>query len=80
MARKSKGRPHHSLLHGGRPKKDASVEDLPERTSNRSWHPGRKGQGGEGFSEGYGGSGGSGTGASGPDLQNDRQNGRRRKR
>jgi hypothetical protein len=80
MARKRKGRPHHSPLHGGRPKKDAPVEDLPPRTSNRSWHPGRQGQGGEGFSEGYGGSGGYGTGASGPDLQNGPRNGRKKKR
>ena len=33
-----------------------------------SWLPGRKGQGGEGFSEGYGGSAGDGTGASGPET------------
>ena len=32
-----------------------------------SWLPGRKGQGGEGLSDGYGGSSGDGTGASGPD-------------
>ena len=34
---------------------------------NKSWVPGRKGQGGEGLSEGYGGSAGDGTGASGPE-------------
>lgn len=34
---------------------------------NRSWQPGRIGQGGEGLSEGYGGSDGPGTGASGPE-------------
>ena len=33
----------------------------------KSWLPGRKGQGGEGLSEGYGGSAGDGTGASGPE-------------
>ena len=54
MARKRKGRLHHSPLHGGRPKKDAPLQDLPDRPRNRSWEPGRKGQGGEGFSEGYG--------------------------
>ena len=34
---------------------------------DKSWVPGQKGQGGEGFSDGYGGSAGAGTGASGPD-------------
>ena len=34
---------------------------------NKSWVPGRKGQGGEGLSKGYGGSAGDGTGASGPE-------------
>ncbi len=34
-----------------------------------SWTRGRKGQGGEGLSTGYGGSGGSGKGASGPEQQ-----------
>ncbi len=33
-----------------------------------SWLPGRKGQGGEGVSHGYGGSAGDGTGASGPET------------
>ena len=33
----------------------------------KSWVPGRKGQGGEGLSKGYGGSVGRGTGASGPE-------------
>lgn len=35
----------------------------------KSWLPGRKGQGGEGLSKGYGGSAGSGTGASGPETK-----------
>jgi hypothetical protein len=34
----------------------------------KSWLPGRKGQGGEGLSKGYGGSTGDGTGASGPEA------------
>jgi hypothetical protein len=34
-----------------------------------SWMPGRKGQGGEGLSEGYGGSDGAGEGASGPEKR-----------
>jgi hypothetical protein len=34
---------------------------------NTSWSPGRKGQGGEGYSKGYGGSAGPGTGPSGPE-------------
>jgi hypothetical protein len=37
-----------------------------EPTPDKSWLPGRKGQGGEGFSDGYGGSAGSGLGPSGP--------------
>jgi hypothetical protein len=72
-ARNVKGRPHRTLLQGGRPKKDAPLERLPEPAPNRSWEPGRKGQGGEGFSEGYGGSGGSGTGPSGPDQSTRRR-------
>jgi hypothetical protein len=36
-----------------------------------SWLAGRKGQGGEGFSDGYGGSAGDGTGASGPESGKD---------
>jgi hypothetical protein len=80
IARKRKGRPHHSPIQGGRPKTDAPLQDLPERARNRSWQPGRKGQGGEGFSQGYGGSEGSGTGASGPDRQNSRQNSRENRR
>jgi hypothetical protein len=43
----------------------SSFEVAPAR--NVSWLPGRKGQGGEGLSEGYGGSGGRGTGAAGPE-------------
>jgi hypothetical protein len=38
-----------------------------------SWLPGRKGQGGEGLSDGYGGSAGDGTGASGPEDDADLQ-------
>jgi hypothetical protein len=72
MARKVKGRPHRPPIQGGRPRKDAPPEDLPEIPRNRSWHPSRKGQGGEGFSEGYGGSGGAGTGPSGPDSSGKR--------
>jgi hypothetical protein len=36
------------------------------KSKNKSWMPGRRGQGGEGLSDGYGGSAGNGTGASGP--------------
>ena len=35
----------------------------------KSWSPGDKGQGREGYSKGYGGSRGKGTGASGPDRK-----------
>ncbi len=41
-------------------------EPMPDTPPDRSWLPGRKGQGGEGLSDGYGGSRGYGTGASGP--------------
>ena len=39
------------------------------KIKNKSWVPGRKGQGGEGLSHGYGGSADDGTGASGPEKQ-----------
>ena len=59
-------------------KKSAAAREAPVRSKpvkskarNRSWLSGRKGQGGEGFSEGYGGSAGDGTGASGPDHADD---------
>jgi hypothetical protein len=68
MKRKQKGQPHHPYPQGGRPKKDAEGEAVSDRTRNdKSWLPGRKGQGGEGLSKGYGGSEGEGTGASGPE-------------
>ena len=46
---------------------NSDVEPKPAR--NRSWLPGHKGQGSEGFSKGYGGSGGDGTGPSGPERE-----------
>ncbi len=66
MPRKS-GKRLHPYPQGGRPDDDAEPEDLPAPAKNRSWEPGRKGQGGEGLSHGYGGSGGDGTGPSGPE-------------
>ena len=39
------------------------------KTKSKGWMPGRKGQGGEGLSHGYGGSAGEGKGASGPEEQ-----------
>lgn len=66
MTRKS-GKPHHTYLQGGKRKSDAETEAMPPPAKNRSWDPGRKGQGGEGLSKGYGGSGGDGTGPSGPE-------------
>ena len=61
-------REHHSYKRGGRPKSDEASIDAPEAPApNKSWEPGRKGQGGEGLSKGYGGSGGKGTGPSGPE-------------
>jgi hypothetical protein len=68
MARGTDAKPHHPYPQGGRPKKDAPPEPVPKPARNeRSWLPGRKGQGGEGLSKGYGGSSGDGTGASGPE-------------
>lgn len=68
MARSSSAKPHHPYTQGGRPKKDAPVEAVRKPAHNqKSWLPGRKGQGGEGLSKGYGGSGGDGTEASGPE-------------
>jgi hypothetical protein len=40
-----------------------------DQSDGKSWSPGDKGQGREGYSKGYGGSGGKGTGASGPDRK-----------
>ena len=52
---------------------DYGVRDLEERekteTKNKSWSPGDKGQGREGYSKGYGGSEGEGTGPSGPERK-----------
>jgi hypothetical protein len=68
MPRKSESKSHHPYPQGGRAKGDAPIEPTPKPVRNdKSWLPGRKGQGGEGLSEGYGGSGGDGTGASGPE-------------
>ena len=50
------------------PDRESGSRDSDEKPArNRSWDPGRKGQGGEGLSDGYGGSGGDGTGPSGPE-------------
>jgi hypothetical protein len=46
---------------------EAKKDEKPAR--NKSWSPGDKGQGREGYSKGYGGSGGEGTGPSGPDRR-----------
>lgn len=76
MTRKPEAKPHHPYPQGGRPKSDAAPEPLRRRAdNNKSWLPGRKGQGGEGLSEGYGGSGGDGTGASGPEDDEVRSSG-----
>jgi hypothetical protein len=62
------GRAHRPYRQGGKPDRDASERRVPRVAGkNRAWEPGRQGQGGEGFSEGYGGSGGPGTGPSGPE-------------
>ena len=71
MAIKEK-RVHHSYCKGGRPKSDEPPTQGGEAPApNKSWEPGRKGQGGEGLSKGYGGSGGKGTGPSGPEDKSD---------
>jgi hypothetical protein len=53
--------------YGIRDKVRAAKED--KSATNKSWAPGDKGQGREGYSKGYGGSGGEGTGPSGPDRR-----------
>ena len=45
------------------------MEHEQEEKRDKSWSPGDKGQGREGYSKGYGGSGGKGTGASGPERK-----------
>jgi hypothetical protein len=68
MKRKPGAKAHHPYTRGGQPKRDAPIEpDRKPARNDKSWLPGRKGQGGEGLSEGYGGSEGDGTGASGPE-------------
>ena len=68
MTQKQKAKAHHPYPQGGRPKEDAAPRPTSEPAENdKSWLPGRKGQGGEGLSKGYGGSGGDGMGASGPE-------------
>jgi hypothetical protein len=73
MNTEPEGKPHHPYREGGKPKKDAPSSPLPKPAKNKSWSPDRKGQGGEGFSDGYGGSAGPGTGPSGPDSDEDRR-------
>jgi hypothetical protein len=54
------------------PAKPGAAKPRPNgKAPNKSWMPGRKGQGGEGLSKGYGGSAGEGTGASGPEQVDD---------
>jgi hypothetical protein len=73
MTRKQKAQRHHPYPQGGRPQKDAETEPVSTGARNdKSWLPGRKGQGGEGLSKGYGGSEGEGTGASGPEDKEDK--------
>ena len=69
MPRKLDRKPHHPYPQGGKRKKDSPPVPTPPRSRNRSYDPGQKGQGAEGYSKGYGGSGGSGTGPSGPDRK-----------
>ncbi len=72
----SRAKPRHPYPQGGRRKNDADPEPLSKPASNdKSWLPGRKGQGGEGLSEGYGGSEGDGTGAAGPEDKESKSSG-----
>jgi hypothetical protein len=54
---------HHPSDYEVPQEKDAKTN----KTKNRSWTSGDKGQGRDGTSKGYGGSGGKGTGPSGPE-------------
>jgi hypothetical protein len=67
------GRRHRPYRQGGKPIADVPTEEIPEAAQNKSWQPGRPGQGGEGFSEGYGGSGDDSAGPSGPEKKSDRR-------
>lgn len=59
---------HNPYPQGGEPSDNRHNEsdELPPSAQDAGWLPGRKGQGGEGLSKGYGGSEGPGTGPSGP--------------
>jgi hypothetical protein len=65
------GRKHRPYRQGGKPVPDAPPEKLPKKAPNKSWRRGRPGQGGEGFSKGYGGSGSDPTNPSGPEENPD---------
>jgi hypothetical protein len=71
--RKTMPKPKKELGRSDRYPSDYGVRDQSEReakpTKNKSWSPGDKGQGREGYSKGYGGSAGEGTGPSGPDRR-----------
>jgi hypothetical protein len=49
--------------------RDREREEQDKAKKDKSWVPGDKGQGREGFSKGYGGSEGKGTGPSGPERK-----------
>jgi hypothetical protein len=65
--RKGVGRSDRYPIDYGVRDQEAAKEDKPAK--NKSWSPGDKGQGREGYSKGYGGSGGEGTGPAGPDRK-----------
>jgi hypothetical protein len=48
---------------------DYGARERENKSKDKSWSPGDKGQGREGFSKGYGGSGGKDTGSSGPERK-----------
>jgi hypothetical protein len=73
MPVKRKDQPARDLGRSDRYPSDYGVRDQAEREDKRakdkSWSPGDKGQGREGYSKGYGGSAGEGTGSSGPERK-----------
>ena len=69
---------HHPYPQGGMPSEGGRERQFPTPAPDKSWIPGRPGQGGEGLSDGYGGSLGNGTGPSGPQTDGERTRPKRR--
>lgn len=60
--------------------KAAAPQADPGTPPNRAWDTSNPGQGGEGFSKGYGGSAGQGTGPAGPESKTREESRRGRNR